>query len=581
MKSRLTFACIAFLAGLSASARAADGLPDTSGVTGGFVVHVGCGDGRLTAQLRKGDAYIVHGLDADPARVREARERFLAAGQLASGSAGARLKAGLGGTVSAAAFDGEHLPYVDGMVNLLVLSSRFRVPRDELMRVLAPNGVLLESAAGGWRRTVKPAPEGLDEWTHYLRAPDNNAVSSDTVIDAPIRHLQWKGSPRYSRHHDKSSSIPAVVTAAGRVFYVVDEGPRASILWDSEWKVVARDAFNGVILWKRPISRWTDQMWPLKSGPSKTPRRLVATGEAVYVTLDLLGPVTKLDAVTGEELKTYAGTEKTEEIILKDGVLYLVVHPTIDPGQRGGVWQRSPKTVMAVGESDGRMLWRHALPWIAPVTLTVDDRNAYLCDGPRIVPFDRASGRELWKSKDLPWRDKKMPTYFAPTLVAAGSSVLYAGGENWREHAGSGGLMTCLDAATGRVKWQRPHLPSGYQSPQDIFVIGDSVWCGSLNSKPGEFDRRYPDVSPSTGEFISYDLETGEPGRTIPRGADCYWFHHRCHRAKATVNFFLTSRTGIEMIDTRTGKWHLHHWTRGACAYGLMPANGLIYGPPH
>jgi hypothetical protein len=35
------------------------------------------------------------------------------------------------------------------------------------------------------------------------------------------------------------------------------------------------------------------------------------------------------------------------------------------------------------------------------------------------------------------------------------------------------------------------------------------------------------------------------------------------------------------MIDTRTGKWHLHHWTRGACAYGLMPANGLIYGPPH
>jgi outer membrane protein assembly factor BamB len=141
--------------------------------------------------------------------------------------------------------------------------------------------------------------------------------------------------------------------------------------------------------------------------------------------------------------------------------------------------------------------------------------------------------------------------------------------------------MTCLDAATGHVKWQRPHLPSGYQSPQDIFVIGNAVWCGSLNSKPGEFDRRYPDVSPSTGEFVSYDLETGEPGRTIPRGANCYWFHHRCHRAKATVNYFLTSRTGIEMIDVRTGEWSLHHWARGACVYGLMPANGLIYGPPH
>lgn len=141
--------------------------------------------------------------------------------------------------------------------------------------------------------------------------------------------------------------------------------------------------------------------------------------------------------------------------------------------------------------------------------------------------------------------------------------------------------MTCLDAETGKVKWQQPHLPSGYQSPQDVFVIGNRVWCGSLNSKPGEFDKRYPDVSPSTGEFISYNLETGKPEEVLPRGTDCYWFHHRCHRAKATENFFLTSRTGIEMIDTKTGQWYLHHWARGACLYGIMPANGLIYGPPH
>ena len=540
---------------------------DTSGVKGGFVVHLGCGEGKLTAALKRSDAYIVHGLDTDPGKVRQARERFLAGK--------------FNGTVSAAAFDGKRLPYIDNMVNLLVLSSRFDVSRAELTRVLTPNGVLLEQTDGGWKKTVKPVPEELDEWTHYLRSPDNNAVSRDTAITAPIKHLQWKGSPKYSRHHDKSSSIPAVVTTGGRVFYIVDEGPRASILWDSDWKVVARDAFNGVILWKKQIGRWTDQLWPLKSGPSKTPRRLVAVKGRVYVTLGLLSPVSKLDAVTGKTLKVYAGTEKTEEIILKDGVLYLVIHPTIDPAQRGGSWKRAPKTVMAVRESDGTVLWRHDLAWIAPVTLTVGEKNVYLCDGPRIIAFDRVAGKEAWKSQDLPWRDKKMPTYFAPTLVATPTSVLYVGGENWHEHAGSKGLMTCLDAATGKIKWQQPHLPSGYQSPQDVFVIGNRVWCGSLNSKPGEFDRRYPDVSPSTGDFISYNLETGKPEKTIPRGANCYWFHHRCHRAKATEKFFLTSRTGIEMIDTHSGKWHLHHWARGACLYGLMPANGLIYGPPH
>jgi len=537
-----------------------------SGVKGGFVVHLGCGDGEVTAALKPNDAYIVHGLDTDPSNVEIARERFLAEKSI--------------GSVSAAVFDGEHLPYVDNMVNLLVVSSPFRVSNVELMRVLAPGGVLLEPTDTGWNKEVKPVPPELDEWTHYLHAADNNAVSRDSAITAPIRHLQWKGSPRYSRHHDKSSSIPAVVTAGGRLFYIVDEGPRASILWDADWQLVARDAFNGVVLWRRQIGQWTDQLWPLKSGPSKTPRRLVAVGDAVYVTLGLLSPVSKLDATTGELLKVYAETDRTEEIILEDGVLYLVIHPTIDPEQRGGRWEKAPKTVMAVRESDGAILWRHELPWIAPVTLTVGEENVYLCDGPTILAFDRASGKQSWKSEELPGRET-MPTYFAPTVVAAKNCVLYVGGENWHEHAGSKGMMTCLDAQTGRIKWQQPHLPSGYQSPQDVFVIGDVVWCGSLNSKPGEFDSKYTDVSPSTGEFISYDLETGRPGRTIPRGADCYWFHHRCHRAKATENFFLTSRTGIEMIDTQSGQWHLHHWARGACVYGIMPANGLIYAPSH
>jgi len=35
------------------------------------------------------------------------------------------------------------------------------------------------------------------------------------------------------------------------------------------------------------------------------------------------------------------------------------------------------------------------------------------------------------------------------------------------------------------------------------------------------------------------------------------------------------------MIDIRTGKWFLHHWVRGACLYGIVPANGLVYAPPH
>ena len=90
---------------------------------------------------------------------------------------------------------------------------------------------------------------------------------------------------------------------------------------------------------------------------------------------------------------------------------------------------------------------------------------------PLLLAYDRETGKPRWKSKELPWRER-MPTYFAPTMVAAPGGVLYTGGGGWKEHAGSMGVMTFLDAATGKVKWQAPHLPSGYQSPQDIFVIG-------------------------------------------------------------------------------------------------------------
>ena len=52
---------------------------EAAGVRGGLVVHVGCGDGRLTVALRANDSYLVHGLDAEAANVAKARETVRAA----------------------------------------------------------------------------------------------------------------------------------------------------------------------------------------------------------------------------------------------------------------------------------------------------------------------------------------------------------------------------------------------------------------------------------------------------------------------------------------------------------------------
>ena len=51
-----------------ALAESASELLELSGIKGGLVVHLGCGDGKLTAQLRAGDQYFVHGSTRTPVK---------------------------------------------------------------------------------------------------------------------------------------------------------------------------------------------------------------------------------------------------------------------------------------------------------------------------------------------------------------------------------------------------------------------------------------------------------------------------------------------------------------------------------
>ncbi|NQT50848.1 class I SAM-dependent methyltransferase, partial [bacterium] len=91
-----------------------------TGVKGGLIVHLGCGDGKLTAALRADARYLVHGLDRDPANVAKAREHIRALG--------------LYGPVSVDRLVANHLPYVDNLVNLVVTEGLSDVPMAEVMR---------------------------------------------------------------------------------------------------------------------------------------------------------------------------------------------------------------------------------------------------------------------------------------------------------------------------------------------------------------------------------------------------------------------------------------------------------------
>ena len=70
---RLALTTVVLLGMLStlsmAKTREAGQILETTGIKGGLVVHIGSGDGKLTAALCVNDRYVVHGLDDDPANI--------------------------------------------------------------------------------------------------------------------------------------------------------------------------------------------------------------------------------------------------------------------------------------------------------------------------------------------------------------------------------------------------------------------------------------------------------------------------------------------------------------------------------
>lgn len=544
-----------FAANLAVADPAADILKET-GITGGLVVHIGCGDGTLTAALHANDGYVVQGLDTSAENVAKARKTIS--------------DKDLCGQVAVRAFDGGNLPYRDNMVNLIVVSdAECRVPNEEIVRVLAPKGV----AYIGGKKQVKPRPPEIDEWTHYHHNPQGTMVGLDQVVGPP-RGIQWMGDPKWLRNHDFMSSMHAMVSAGGRVFYVIDEGLRRHIFLPSKWVLIARDAFNGAILWKRSLKDWYPNNWPLKSGPGQFPRRLVAAGDKVFVTFGQTEPLTAIDAVTGKTLRTYDATKATEEIIFDDGVLYLLVNPgrkavdyraagtsykEIGRAESGWAWTPAapPASVMAVDADSGRTLWKHT-DKVAPLTLTLSKDKVFFSNGSGMVALDRRTGRPLWTS-DSP-AVKRFPTGGSTRAVYADGVLLVAVGTK----------VTGLSAKDGKQLWTGSLLHSSHHCPNDMFLIDGLIWSANTGT-PQRNGTHLKAIDFRTGE-VKKDFKA----KNLP----AFPMHPRCYPSRATTRYLITNGMGAEFYKVGADRLDIFNYVRGSCVYGVMPCNGLLYKPP-
>ncbi len=519
----------------------------SSGLKGGLVVHLGCGDGSATAQLLGGDGFRIQGLDSDAENVARARER--------------QLKAGNYGNIVFDRLLSKSLPYADNLVNLIVVEKADLVPEKELTRVLVPDGEAWIREGKEWRKIVKPRPEAMDDWQHFLRSPDNNPVSTDTLVGPPDQ-IQWMAPPKFARAHEQQASFSAAVSSGGKMFYILDDGPRVDIRLPSEWYLIARDAFNGIELWRRRMGDWVSQYRRFRAGPASLPFRLVAADGKVFVTMAFTDPVSVLDAATGKTIRTIPGSEKTKQIIYKDGVVTLLIdeevdtHDEIDAARRRGEFLPHHCKIMKAKVYTGEILWEEKVDELVFPCMALKNDRVLVQTPTRVFSLDGETGKEAWSADfeaQLPISKNKLSAgemqWESPSIVVEDKFVLAA--DFKKVHA--------YDFKTGKLLWQGESKQE-YNAPPDLMLVGKDLWMRKNGARVA--------LDPLTGK-VRKEIKTPKP-----------YMHPRCYRGKVAGNYMLFGEMGVQMVNTETGEIRENDWIRGTCQYGIMPANGLLYVPP-
>lgn len=552
----------------------------STGIRCGLCVHLCPGDGTLTAALSCGGKFVVHGLSPDPKSVEKARQYIQSQG--------------LYGDVSVERRDLSRLPYVDNLVNLVVADDlpgalAAGLSLSEVMRVLVPkgiaylgrhNGALSEQALkaklkaagikeyeivkrdGLWARIGKPRPKEMDEWTHPRHGPDGNAVSLDTLV-RPATGLQWMAGPYWLGLHIKKGfggyRMGEAVSAKGRLFAVMIDSVEFVLKGKERRILIARDAFNGVLLWTRS---------DLDS------EHVVATGERVYGVVG--SSLVALDAATGGIVTTYGKTGSAAEIACLDGLLVTSEGFCIEAETGRLRWRRPAgnellyKYLLAgnggvfMAKGNWKKLWG---------TVRVFEAREILC-------LDLRTGREIWR--------KRPKENLHPRAVCSGFLVL----------SGEKGVHV-WSTKDGKPLWSHDHPYSHHVRLRDgnttHLILNGQVWAFTGDRKQrwigldlasgklvaetplSKISGGYCSSKKATAQYLLGDLGKGFTKSTcgfgdLPANGMLYTFSHGCRCSPFLHGpVGLSSRTPPE---SRQGEGGTIGQMQKGPAYGRIEAGG-------
>jgi len=563
----------------------------------GLVVHLDCGDGTFTAELGvQPNAKLVQALSSSRESVEKAR-------QLIAGK-------GLYGKVSADTFAGDRLPYPDNTVDTLVVQNIASLEKNgltlkELLRVTAPFGVIWIEGADEksiteelrpldvkgmsvttrdtWVKVTKPFPSDMDDWPQSLHDAGGTQMSQDRTV-GPVRGVRWMDGYDWG---DWVGEMRLSLVAGGRYFQYHAGEPvvflpaeqRAGVRGNTWPELVARDAFNGMVLWRRPMGGgkaglvYGDGLLYVTGLNEKPKGKLIAldpaTGKTVRVLEDIkfqgLGwdENVKPLQVDFQTLRYSIGLSAASMMRYADGVLLV---PNGDGGCRA--WDLKSQ----------KLLWEQAAPpvanWLglggmwffhdADEAVLVAGQNAFLisADARNLLCRDLHTGSVHWESA------LQSP---AERLYFATAGIVFTRVNSPRPldpkipsplANGEKHTLRARDAATGKILWSFEYQGEaiGGGGIDEVGLYGSAVWVMAYRPKP---------------MYVALDAATGKETKAISVSKE---FQPKyCCPANLTCNWIITHADAF--FNPLTGEAHTNHnVAHPQCGTGELPACGLMYG---
>ena len=415
-----------------------------------------------------------------------------------------------------------------------------------------------------WTHFAKPALEGAGNWSHWENGPDNNPVSADSVIKAPYL-TQYLQHPSYI-------AMPSITTAAGgRTFLAIGHITHHQREWDTMFRLIASNGYNGTVLWERK----------LPEGYLVHRSAFIATGDAFYMIDGQRALV--IDPESGEELREIRipGMEGDWKwMVLKDGVLYALAGEPDAPAEpvRGdrsfGGWSwgdlsegyyarpRVPwgfgHTLAAYDLSTEQAIWVHKedSPIDARALAMGEDRIAVYSPGAHFRGLDLKTGEVLWTNNDPQMLElieqpgkglTSTPGFRTMCMTLYTPDALIIQGQTRNN-------VVALSTADGYLLWNKQKVTN---NPNAIYLDG-TVILGV-----GEH-----------GEHVAVEPSSGEVVKSLN------FRKVACTRLTACSDSLFVRGEGTLRYDRATGKVLIDGAARPACNDGALPANGMLYVGP-